>query len=124
MKHHAKQKKLGRVKNQREALLASLTEALVEHGQIKTTEAKAKALRPFVEKLITRAAEDNQQTRRLIIKRLKGRKDTAAKLIEEIAPRYIERPGGYTRIVKLPPRRSDGASEAIIQFVEEEKIDA
>lgn len=119
MKHHSKQRKLGRTKKQRSALLASLTEALVEHEQIRTTEAKAKALRPFVEKLVTKAAEDDQQTRRLIIKRLKGRKDTAAKLIEEIAPRFVERPGGYTRIIKLPPRKSDGAKEAIIQFVDE-----
>lgn len=119
MKHHAKQKKLGREKGQRKALLCSLTEALVEHGQIKTTEAKAKALRPFVEKLITKArGEDNQQNRRLIIKRLNGRKKTAAALIEDIAPRFEDRPGGYTRIVKLPPRKSDGAKEAIIQFVD------
>jgi large subunit ribosomal protein L17 len=118
MKHHSKQKKLGRVKNQRKALLCSLTEALVEHGQITTTEAKAKALRPFVEKLITKSRDgDNQQTRRLIIRRLNGRKETAAKLITEIAPQYKDRNGGYTRIVKLPPRKSDGAKEAIIQFV-------
>ncbi len=118
MKHHTKQKKLGRVKNQRKALLCSLTEALVEHGQIKTTEAKAKALRPFVEKLITKSAEDDQKTRRLITKRLNGRKKTAAKMIEDIAPRFVDRSGGYTRIVKLPPRKSDGAKEAIIQFVD------
>lgn len=119
MKHHTKQKKLGRVKNQRKALLCSLTEALVDHGQIKTTEAKAKALRPFVEKLITKArGGDDQQVRRMIISRLNGRKHTAAKLIEEVAPQFADRNGGYTRIVKLPPRKSDGAKEAIIQFVE------
>lgn len=119
MKHHTKQRKLGRVKNQRKALLCSLTEALVDHGQIKTTEAKAKALRPFVEKLITKARDgDDQQVRRLIISRLNGRKHTASKLIEEIAPQYKDRNGGYTRIIKLPPRRSDSAKEAIIQFVE------
>jgi len=119
MKHHTKQKKLGRVKNQRKALLCSLTEALVEHGQITTTEAKAKALRPFVEKLITKARDgDDQQVRRLLIKRLNGRKVTTARLIEDIAPQYKDRNGGYTRIIKLPPRRSDGAKEAIIQFVE------
>lgn len=117
MKHHSKQKKLGRERKQRQALLCSLTEALVDHGQIRTTEAKAKALRPFVEKLITKSAEDNQKTRRLITKRLGGRKETATKLIEDIAPRFTDRPGGYTRIVKLPPRKSDGSPEAIIQFV-------
>lgn len=120
MKHHTKQKKLGREKKQRKALLSSLTEALVENGQIRTTEAKAKALRPFVEKLITKAGEDKdaQKLQRLITKRLQGRKDTARKLISDIAPRFVERPGGYTRIVKLPPRKSDGAKEAIIQFVD------
>lgn len=119
MKHHTKQKKLGRVKNQRKALLCSLTEALVKNEQIKTTEAKAKALRPFVEKLITKARDgDDQKTYRLITKRLNGRKETAAALIEDIAPRFKDRNGGYTRIVKLPPRQSDGAKEAIIQFVE------
>lgn len=124
MKHHSKQKKLGREKKQRKALLASLAEALVNEGQIRTTETKAKALRPFIEKLITKADEDNQKVRRLITKRLQGREKTAEKLINSIAPRFTERPGGYTRIIKLPPRKSDGASEAIIQFVDHNNEEA
>lgn len=113
-------KKFGREKQQREALLHSLTESLVENGQIKTTEAKAKALRPFVEKLITKAGEGGEETRRLLEKRLGGRRDLADTLVDEIGPRFTDRPGGYTRIVKLPPRESDGGYEAIIQFVDHE----
>lgn len=113
-------KKFGREKQQREALLQSLTESLVENGQIKTTEAKAKALRPFVEKLITKAGEGGEETRRLLEKRLGGRRQLADTLVDEIGPRFTDRPGGYTRIVKLPPRESDGGYEAIIQFVDHE----
>jgi large subunit ribosomal protein L17 len=117
MSGHAN-KKLGREKGQRQALLHSLTESLVENGQIKTTEAKAKALRPFVEKLITKAGEGGDETRRLLEKRLGGRRKLADTLVDEIGPRFEDRPGGYTRIVKLPPRKSDGGYEAIIQFVD------
>jgi len=113
-------KKLGREKEQREALLASLTESLVENGQIRTTEAKAKTLQPFVEKLITKAKDNNQHARRLIESRLGGRRDIADTLVDDIAPRFTDRPGGYTRIVKLPPRKSDAGYEAIIQFVDHE----
>ena len=113
-------KKLGRAKGQREALLSSLTESLVENGQIRTTEAKAKTLQPHVEKLITKAKEGGQQARRLIESRLGGRRDVADTLVDDIAPRFEDRPGGYTRIVKLPPRKSDAGFEAIIQFVDHE----
>jgi large subunit ribosomal protein L17 len=119
MSGHAN-KKLGREKQQRKALLQSLTESLVENGQIKTTEAKAKALRPFVEKLITKARDGDDATRRLLEKRLGGRRELADKLVDEIGPRFADRPGGYTRIVKLPPRESDAGYEAIIQFVDHE----
>jgi large subunit ribosomal protein L17 len=119
MSGHAN-KKLGREKGQRKALLQSLTESLVENGQIKTTEAKAKALRPFVEKLITKARDGDDSTRRLLEKRLGGRRELADTLVDEIGPRFADRPGGYTRIVKLPPRKSDGGYEAIIQFVDHE----
>lgn len=119
MSGHAN-KKLGREKGQRKALLNSLTESLVENGQIKTTEAKAKALRPFVEKLITKARDGEENTKRLLEKRLGGRRELAETLVEEIGPRFADRPGGYTRIVKLPPRKSDGGYEAIIQFVDHE----
>ena len=117
MKHGIKTKKLGRVKNQREALLASLVEALIKHEQIKTTEAKAKALRPIVEKLITKAKTDSVQNRRLVNSRLKNRDEVTKKLFDEIGPRFKDRDGGYTRVLKLPKRSSDAAPMAIIELV-------
>ena len=117
MKHGSKIKKLGRVKSQREALTASMIEALVSHGRITTTEAKAKALRPAIEKLITKAKTDSVQNRRLVNARLKNRPTTTKKLFEDIGPRYESRDGGYTRILKLPVRQSDAAPMAIIELV-------
>ncbi len=117
MKHGIKTKKLGRKKNVREALMASLIEALVLHGQIQTTQAKAKALRPLIEKLVTRAKIDSVQNRRLVASRLKNRDDVTKILFDEIAPKYKDRDGGYTRVLKLPQRQSDAAPMAIIQFV-------
>ena len=117
MKHHQKIKKLGRTKSQREALLCSLFESLVEHEQIQTTLAKAKAMRPFSEKLITSAKVDTPQNRRLVNARLKNRPDTVSKLFSEIAPRYETRPGGYLRITKIAPRDSDASPQAIIELI-------
>lgn len=117
MKHGTKIKKLGRKKNQREALMASLVEALVERESIQTTEAKAKALRPIAEKLITKAKDDTVANRRLVLSRLKNRQATVKKLFSEIGPRYADRNGGYTRITKLPPRESDAAPMAVIELI-------
>ena len=117
MKHGIKVKKLGREKAQREALMASLVEAIIVHGQITTTEAKAKALKPVVEKLITKAKVDNVQNRRLINSKLKNRDLTTKALFENVAPRYVDRMGGYTRIIKMPVRVSDAAPMAVIQLV-------
>lgn len=119
MRHHQSSKKLGLTKKKRRALLCSLTEALVENGQIQTTEARAKALRPFIEPLITKGKEDTQHARRLLKKKLAGRRELAEQIIEDIAPRFKDRPGGYTRIIKLPPRQSDASPQAIIQFVDQ-----
>jgi len=117
MKHHKAIRKLGRVSKQRKSLLISLATSLILEGKIRTTEAKAKELRPFVEKIITKSRENNLACRRLIISRL-GNSDTVAKkLFEEIAPKYKEREGGYTRIVKLSPRLGDGSPMAIIEFI-------
>jgi|SRR5690606_19231624 large subunit ribosomal protein L17 len=117
MKHASKIKKLGRKKNVREALITSLAEALILEKKITTTEAKAKALRPFIEKLVTKAKEDTVQNRRLIASRLKGRDEAVKILFTEIAPTHKERSGGYTRILKLPMRQSDASPMAIIEFV-------
>ncbi|MEY2640964.1 MAG: ribosomal protein large subunit ribosomal protein [Candidatus Parcubacteria bacterium] len=117
MKHHKKQRKFGRESNQRIALMRSLARNLIRDEAITTTEAKAKELRPYVEELVTKARVASVATRRLITARLGGDDDLAKKLIEDIAPQYATRPGGYTRITKLPLRQNDAAKMAHIEFV-------
>ena len=117
MRHHNKNRKFGRKRSQRRALLSSLALSLVIHGKIKTTEAKARELRPFIERLVTKGRSTNVHTRRLIASRLMNRKQETKKLIDEITPKYKDRQGGYTRIIKLPPRVGDAAKMAIIEFV-------
>lgn len=118
MRHHDKVKSFNRPKNQRIALMRSLAYSLVKHERIVTTTAKAKALRPFIEKLVTKAKNGGEElgVRRHLISRI-GNKEEADKLITDIGPRYKERNGGYTRIVKLPPRESDSADMSVIEFV-------
>ncbi len=115
MRKKKKGRKLKRKKDQRKALLKSLAESLIEYERITTTQAKAKELAPFIEKLITKAKKGGLSQRRQVVKVLS--KKSTKKLFDEIAPRYKDRPGGYTRILKLPPRKSDGAKMAIIEFV-------
>ncbi|KKQ87742.1 MAG: 50S ribosomal protein L17 [Parcubacteria group bacterium GW2011_GWF2_38_8] len=117
MRHHNSKRKFGRGKDQRKALLSSLALNLIVRGKIKTTEPKAKELRPFVEKLITRAKKDNVATRRIVISKLSNRRKEAKKLFEVIAPKYLDKSGGYTRILKLGTRKSDGARMAQIEFI-------
>lgn len=97
--------------------MRSLARSLLIHGRIETTTAKAKALRPFVEKLVTRAKNDNLASKRLVISRLGGGKKEANMLFDTYAVKYKDRNGGYTRITKLHSNRSDGADEAVIEFV-------
>lgn len=118
MRHHDKNRKFGRKANVRNAMMKSLVIALVTHGRIVTTEAKAKELRPYVEKMVTTAKGDDALTaKRLLASRLMNRFPEAKKLVDEIAPKYKDRQGGYTRVLKLPRRISDGASMALIEFV-------
>jgi large subunit ribosomal protein L17 len=117
MRHHNKNRKLGRKKSVREALLKSLAISLIRHERITTTEAKAKELRPFIEKLVTKAREATLAERRTIQATLMNQDPETKKLIEVIAPLYKERNGGYTRIMKLPRRQGDAAKMAIIEFV-------
>lgn len=117
MKHHKSIRTLGRTRDQREALLSSLGEALILHGKILTTEARAKELRPYIERLVTRAKKGTLAARRDIIATLDGRKAVAKKLVEEIAPRFKDRDGGYTRITKVVKRSSDGRRSAVIEWV-------
>ena len=115
MSFHKAKRKFGREKNQRVALMKSLAYALVLKEKIKTTETKAKSLRPLVEKLITLGKKESLASRRLLESRLGAR--GAKKVATDLAERYKERRGGYTRITKLPRRLSDGAPEAVIEFV-------
>ena len=117
MRHHNRVRKFGRTKNQKRALLSSLALNLIVREKIKTTEPKAKELRPFIEKLVTRAKNDTVANRRLIVSKLSNRDKEAKKLFEVIAPKYADQKGGYTRILKLGARKSDGANMAIIEFV-------
>ena len=97
-------------------LLANLASDLFMHDKVATTEAKAKAVRPLAEKLITKARKGDIHSRRVVLKTITN-KDAVHRLFDEVAPRYAERPGGYTRITKLGPRRGDGAEEALIELV-------
>lgn len=106
---------LSRPKNQRTALLRTLATSLFLHEKIQTTEAKAKELRSVAEKFITKAKANNLFARRILARDLSP--FTVKKLVNEIAPRYQERHGGYTRIIRLGPRHSDGAKMVIIELV-------
>lgn len=116
MRHHSNVRKFGREKNQRQALMRSLARNLIRDSRIKTTTAKAKELRPFVEKLVTKAKTATVASRRLVNSRIMGAPETK-KLFDEVAPKYKERKGGYIRIVKLPNRDLDGSPMSLIEFV-------
>ena len=117
MRHHQSGKKLGRDSAHRKALYANLAGALIEHGRIKTTEAKAKAVKPELEKLITLAKKGDLHARRQALSILAQDKFAVHKLFEEVAPRYAGRSGGYTRILKLGPRRSDATEMVFLELV-------
>ncbi len=115
MKKRKKGRKFSRKRDQRKALLKLLARAVFLHGRIKTTEARAKEVSKFVEKCITRGRKGDLSSRRILLRYFS--KDVTKKIVDEIAPRYKDRPGGYTRIVKLGRRISDGAKMAIIELV-------
>ena len=118
MKHHDKRRKLGRTRDQRKALLKSLALSLIDKGKIMTTEAKAKELRPFIERLVGKAKENTLSSRRIVTSRLFNRESAVKKLFSEIAPRYEKRAGGYTRVLKMAlPRKGDASRMALIEFV-------
>lgn len=116
MKHHNKNRKFGREKNQRNALIKGLMYAIIRDEGITTTEPKAKEVRPHVERLITNAKKQTLASMRSVEAKI-GSKKMVQKLVKEIAPKYAERAGGYTRIIKLPLRKSDGAKMARIELV-------
>ena len=116
MRHHSNTRKFGREKNLRRALMESLARNLIKSSKIRTTTAKAKELRPFVEKMITRAKNDTQANRRLINSDLKSVVYTK-KLFDVIAPKYKSRNGGYTRVIRTANRDLDGSPMSLIEFI-------
>ena len=118
MRHRAKGRQLSRTATHRKATLNNMATSLFEHGRVITTEAKAKELRPFAEKLITLARRGDLHARRLVERKIKDR-ETLSRLFSEIGPRFAARPGGYTRILKLGHREGDGADIARIELLSE-----
>ena len=117
MRHQKAGRKLGRDSAHRKALYSNLTGALIEHGRIRTTEAKAKEVRPIAEKMITLGKRGDLHAHRQAVAFLRS-KSVAHKLFAEVAPRFAERPGGYTRVVKLDPRQGDNAPMAYLELVD------
>jgi large subunit ribosomal protein L17 len=123
VRHRRTGRKFGRDASHRKALFSNLAGSLFEHGRIRTTEAKAKELRPIAEQLITLARKDpgDVAAQRQAVAYLRS-KDAVHRLFHEVAPRFTERPGGYTRIIKLGPRPGDAAPMAYIELVDHEPV--
>jgi large subunit ribosomal protein L17 len=117
MRHRRSGRKLGRDSAHRRALYANLASALIEHGRIRTTVAKAKEVRPIAEQMITLGRRGDLASRRRAIGYLRSH-EVVHKLFSEVAPRFADRPGGYSRIVKLGPRQGDGAEMAYLELVD------
>ena len=123
MRHRRAGKKLGRDSAHRKALYSNLAGALIEHGRIKTTQAKAKAVKPFAEQMITLGKRGDLHARRLALAELRSQ-DVVHQLFADVAPRFSDRPGGYTRIVKLGPRQGDSADMVYLELVDYEPAGA
>jgi large subunit ribosomal protein L17 len=117
MRHRRNRHQLSRSASHRKLLLRNLCKELIDHERIRTTEAKAKAVKPEVERLITLGKRGDLHARRLALSALGQDKFAVYKLFEEVAPRYVDRPGGYTRILKLGPRRSDASEMVYLELV-------
>ena len=121
MRHLKSGRKLSRRKDHRTAMLANLAASIIQHERVHTTDAKAKEVRPFIEKMVTFARRGDIHARRIVLARLKGNQSAVKKLFDEIGPRYTARPGGYTRIIKLGFRQGDNSAMSLIEFVGELK---
>ncbi|MDT0295495.1 50S ribosomal protein L17 [Mesonia ostreae] len=121
MRHGKKINHLGRKTAHRKAMLANMAASLIEHKRINTTVAKAKALKQFVEPLVTKSKEDTTHNRRLVFSKLRD-KYAVSELFREVAPKVGDRPGGYTRIIKLGNRLGDNADMALIELVDFNEI--
>ena len=120
MRHQKKGRKLNRTASHRKALFSNLAASLVIHKKIRTTEAKGKELRTYIERLVTYAKRGDIHGRRLIQKKISGKrgKEIANILIHDIAPAYADRQGGYTRLIKLNNRKNDNAPVSLVEFVD------
>ena len=121
MRHQRSGKKLGRSPAHRKALYSNLAGALIEHGRISTTEAKAKAVKPFAEKMITLGKRGDLHARRQALAALRSN-DVVHRLFADVAPRFAERPGGYTRIVRLGQRQGDAAEMVYLELVDYQPV--
>ena len=117
MRHHRSGKKLGRSASHRRALYANLAGSLIRHGRVKTTVTKAKAVKPFVEQMISLGKQGDLHARRQALSELRSR-EVVEVLFDEVAPRFADRPGGYARVVKLGPRLGDAAEMAYLELVD------
>lgn len=117
MRHRRKGRKLNRTAAHRRAMFRNMVTSLVEHESIRTTEVKAKAVRPLAERMITLAKRGDLHARRQVLRVIRNR-EMVKKLFDVIAPRYVDRNGGYIRVIKLGERRGDGASMAVLQLME------
>src|SRR5215204_7398784 len=117
MRHQRKGKKLGRDSAHRKALYSNLAGSLIEHGRIKTTAAKAKSVKPIAERMITLGRRGDLAARRQAVAYLRS-KDVVRKLFADVAPRFADRPGGYSRIVKIGPRQGDAAEMVYLELVD------
>jgi len=122
MGHRDKVRKLGRTKPHRESMLANMAMSLFTHRVIKTTDAKAKALRPLVDRLISTAKKDTLHAKRLVAKTIKN-KEVHKKLFEEIVPQFTERESGFSRVIKLGVRRGDGAPLSVVELLTEKPVE-
>ncbi len=123
MRHQRKTVKLGRSQAHRDALLANQTVSLIEHSRIKTTLSKAKAVRPFAEKLVTLGKKNTLHARRTALSYLRHNEAAVGKLFSEVAPRCAKRQGGYTRIIKIGQRNSDAAPMAFLEWVDGDGVE-
>jgi large subunit ribosomal protein L17 len=117
VRHHRSGKKLGRDPAHRKALYANLAGSLIQHGRIRTTVTKAKAVKPFAEQMISLGKRGDLHARRQALSELRSR-DVVETLFDDVAPRFADRPGGYSRIVKIGPRLGDAAEMAYLELVD------
>ena len=123
MRHRVKTKKIGKNASHRKAMLSNMASSLIEHKRIKTTHQKAIALQRFIEPMITKAKDATLHNRRQVLKSLKNQ-DAVKILFDVIGPNYADRPGGYTRIIKLCNRVNDAAKISLIEFVDKSNLES